>query len=273
MIEHLVSFVSRNPFLGLALYILSVLSTVLIILVGRGAFPLISYHIFEYVQIRVLKHLLITVGLGAVALLLTVVMILSFRVAFPKIVTYPWPERVDKDKSVVIAGSYNPPHNGHLAMIRYLASRYNEVHVVIGFNPNKVYDVSPEKRAQLLQRMIESSSALDDKCKIKVRVVSGYIWRYAMSQKIKIFYRGIRSWQSDGKDETNLHILNSWGPIVFGPLKVPLKTIFLEGDPKYKNVSSTLVREVCKYGMKERLKGLVPDKVADEVLEAYNQSI
>jgi pantetheine-phosphate adenylyltransferase len=272
MIDFLVSFVTRKPFLGLALYILSVLATVFMIIVGREAFPIISYYVFENARIIAPKDLLVTVGLGVAAVLLIVVMVLAFRVAFPKIIKYPWPDRLEKDKSVVIAGSYNPPHNGHLAMIQYLASRYNEVHVVIGFNPKKVYDVSPEKRAQLLQLMIASSS-LDDKCKIKIKVVSGYIWRYAMSQKIKIFYRGIRSWQSDGKDETNLHILNSWGPIVFGPLKAPLKTIFLEGDPKYNNISSTLVREVCKYGMKGRLKGLVPDKVADTVLETYNQSI
>lgn len=55
-------------------------------------------------------------------------------VIFPTIITYPWPKiedkksshRQDKDKqrTVVFAGSFNPPHNGHLAMTRYLAERY-----------------------------------------------------------------------------------------------------------------------------------------------------
>jgi hypothetical protein len=48
----------------------------------------------------------------------------------PKIIEYPWKlptlSRIrarDKEKVVILAGSYNPPHNGHLAMLEYLSQR------------------------------------------------------------------------------------------------------------------------------------------------------
>jgi hypothetical protein len=57
-------------------------------------------------------------------------MLILIRALFPTILTYPWKipdkkeEKRDKETTVVFAGSFNPPHWGHLVMIRYLAERY-----------------------------------------------------------------------------------------------------------------------------------------------------
>ena len=59
----------------------------------------------------------------------------------------------------------------------------------------------------------------------------------------------------------------------------PINTIFLEGDPMYRGVSSTLVRSLCgrikeghdKEGALEELKQLVPESVVDEVVEIYGK--
>ena len=58
--------------------------------------------------------------------------ILVFRILFPTILSFPWcmssdnprHRKREKDVTVVFAGSFNPPHLGHLVMIRYLAERY-----------------------------------------------------------------------------------------------------------------------------------------------------
>lgn len=49
----------------------------------------------------------------------------------PKVITYPWrlPDSYsyrerDKKRTVAMAGSFNPPHLGHLAMLEYLSKRY-----------------------------------------------------------------------------------------------------------------------------------------------------
>jgi len=76
-------------------------------------------------------------------------------------------------------------------------------------------------------------------------VVDGYIWRYAKRVGATLFFRGIRSWEKDGKDERILQILNTWGPLLYGPLYIPITTVYIEGDPKYNHVSSTLIRTIC----------------------------
>ena len=58
--------------------------------------------------------------------------ILVYRVVFPTILSFPWDmpsensrwSKREKKTTVVFAGSFNPPHWGHLVMIRYLAERY-----------------------------------------------------------------------------------------------------------------------------------------------------
>ena len=99
----------------------------------------------------------------------------------------PLPTSPDRESGlVVIAGSYNPPHHGHLdawqlhsrpqpielechlppvtslsvlhgnqEMVRYLSSRYERVHAVIGVNPHKKYVVSPYERQELFREMLK----------------------------------------------------------------------------------------------------------------------
>ena len=85
----------------------------------------------------------------------------------PTILKFPWPTTQDKDTTIVFAGSFNPPHNGHLAMIEYLANRYKEVILVIGMNPTKKYKVSPASRADILERMVASLGL--DKSRVRVK--------------------------------------------------------------------------------------------------------
>lgn len=109
-------------------------------------------------------------------------------------------------------------------------------------------------------------------------VVSGYIWRHARAKNAKLFFRGIRTWAEDGADELKLLIQNTYGPMLLGRIW-PINTIFLEGDPRYRGVSSTLVRSLCgriKEGQNEgraleKLKQLVPESVVDKVVEIYGK--
>lgn len=100
-----------------------------------------------------------------------------------------------------------------------------------------------------------------------------------MANNAKILFRGIRTWEKDGKDERALHLLNLWGPLAFGPMKWPLPTHYLEGNPKYTSLSSTLIRDrVAKHkndnGSNSEatiLSGLVPKEVEKDIILAYGQ--
>lgn len=58
----------------------------------------------------------VVVGLVVISLLLK-------PIIWPIIITYPWQNTEKEERVVILAGSYNPPHRGHLAMLEYLAKR------------------------------------------------------------------------------------------------------------------------------------------------------
>lgn len=76
----------------------------------------------------------IDISTALIALVATALLVMALKllppIFWPNVIEYPWklPESAserqkDKQKTVVFAGSYNPPHFGHLAMLEYLASR------------------------------------------------------------------------------------------------------------------------------------------------------
>mmetsp|Transcript_29864 Transcript_29864/g.44148 ORF Transcript_29864/g.44148 Transcript_29864/m.44148 type:complete len:238 (+) Transcript_29864:235-948(+) len=204
---------------------------------------------------------------------------LFYSILFPTIISFPWDEQIDKNHKgegdcVIMAGSFNPPHRGHYAMLEYLSKRHAHVVCVVGKNPNKKYLVTPEDRAELLKKALASSSNAGN---ITVEVVSDYIWRYAKKQHPKknlIFYRGIRSWEKDGHEERALQILNTWGPMVIG-WTWPIPTRYLAGQPKYNHISSTLIRNILEttdsaVAAKKELSALVPDSTVEQVWKLYS---
>jgi phosphopantetheine adenylyltransferase len=103
-----------------------------------------------------------------------------------------------------------------------------------------------------------------------IAAVSGYIWRFAKKEGASIFFRGIRSWEKDGKEERTLQILNTWGPLLLGR-KWPIPSVYLSGKPEYNHISSTLIRDLCRAGDCEPLSSLVPAKIAGEVTKLYSR--
>ena len=60
--------------------------------------------------------------------------------------------------------------------------------------------------------------------------------------------------------------------MLLGPLFWPIPTMYLEGNPKYNHVSSTLIRDLCaSKGTKEKdaLAELVPPIVTGTVVRLY----
>jgi len=187
----------------------------------------------------------------------------GLRLAFgARYVRHPYPEPSGDDGStVVIAGSYNPPHLGHLEMLRYLSKAHAKVVAVIGVNPNKTYQVSAYQRQELLRAMIASLGLAN----VEVVVWAGLIFDYARSVGASAMYRGIRTWKEDGRSEKFLEFQNLFFQPVYGHWPIP--TAYLQGDPKLSTVSSTLLRKRLAAG--ESICDLVPEACAAAVQQAY----
>ena len=87
------------------------------------------------------------------------------------------------DARALFAGSFNPPHRGHLAIITRLAASHRAVHVVIGHNTSKRYDVSPTERKRLVEAMVRAARLAH----VLVEVTDDYIWRLART--VRRLYR------------------------------------------------------------------------------------
>ena len=105
-----------------------------------------------------------------------------------------------------------------------------QVTAVVGFNPSKKYEVSPEQRVELIERACREDPDLKN---VRAKVVSGYIWRHAFANKVTRMYRGIRSWVSrlgashrttQSSSHTATQTQSSKAPKLQQPLPLPLPT-------------------------------------------------
>ena len=116
-------------------------------------------------------------------------------------------------QAVLFAGSFNPVHDGHLAIFRRIARSHPDgiIYAVIGSNPTKRYLVTPEERVALLKQACRAHPELKNVVPV---VVQGYVHRFARERGVAVMYRGIRSWAKDGADERLLHVQNLLGPLL-----------------------------------------------------------
>jgi len=191
--------------------------------------------------------------------------VLFFLLIRSPVVSFPYGDPSLEDVSVVQAGSFNPPHRGHMQLLKYLSQRFRHVFVVIGFNPSKTYPVSPEQRKQLLETAIRELQLPN----VSVHIWTDYIWRFANAMGSKYLVRGIRSWKKDIVEEKILEFLNHFGPFFIGGLW-PIPTLYVKANPEFASVSSTKVRKLADNGT--TLEHLCSPSICDEVSRLYSSN-
>ncbi|MBS3810308.1 MAG: pantetheine-phosphate adenylyltransferase [Halanaerobiales bacterium] len=147
--------------------------------------------------------------------------------------------------TVVYPGSFDPITKGHINIIKRAVNLFDEVIVAVFNNPNKDHIFSMEERVNLLKETI------GDIDKVKIDSFTGLTTNYVRSQKAKAILRGLRA-VSDFEGEFQMASMNK-------ELDDSIETIFLMTDTKYAFLSSSLVKEVAKFG--GNLNNVVPEQV------------
>jgi len=155
---------------------------------------------------------------------------------------------------VVCPGSFDPMHNGHLDIISRAAGVYDEVVVAVLINITKKTLFSVDERVEMIQEVTK------DYGNVRVDRFHGLTVDFCTETGINAIVRGLRA-VSDFEYEMQMAQMN------YRLAKV--ETLFMTTNPLYSFLSSSLVKEIAKYG--GDVSGLVPEQVLGRLRARLNQ--
>jgi pantetheine-phosphate adenylyltransferase len=144
----------------------------------------------------------------------------------------------------VCPGSFDPVTNGHLDVIERAAQLYDEVTVGVLVNASKTGLFPVEERIDMLR---EVTSGFGN---VVVDSFQGLLVDYCRANDIPVVVKGLRA-VSDFDYELQMAQMNN--------RLTGLETLFVATNPEYSFLSSSLVKEVAKWG--GDVSGLVPEPV------------
>jgi pantetheine-phosphate adenylyltransferase len=157
---------------------------------------------------------------------------------------------------VLLPGTFDPPTNGHLNILRRASRLFDEVEVVIAANLEKAHLFSPEERLAMMKAL-----AADMK-NVTVTIWGGLIVDFAEKIGVYVILRGVRA-LADFDYEFELSLMNR-------SLNTKIETIFLPTDQKYSVLRSSAIKEVARFG--GDVTGMVPPIVARALKEKHAPS-
>jgi pantetheine-phosphate adenylyltransferase len=143
-------------------------------------------------------------------------------------------------------GSFDPPTNGHIDVIERASRHFETVLVAVIANPSKQALFSVAERKEML------ADALAHVGNIQIDAFDGLLVDYARSRGIAVVVKGLRA-VSDFEYELQMAEMNA-------TLAPGLDTMFVTAKPAWAFLSSSLVKEVSRFG--GPVEGLVPEGVA-----------
>ncbi|QEK12010.1 pantetheine-phosphate adenylyltransferase [Crassaminicella thermophila] len=156
-------------------------------------------------------------------------------------------------KTAVCPGSFDPVTNGHLDIIKRTSKMVDKVIVAVLYNPSKNPLFSVEERIELLREVTKDIQNIEIDC------FSGLLVDYVNQKNIDVIVKGLRA-VSDFEYEFQMALMNK-------KLNSEVETIFMMTSSEYSYLSSSIIKETCKF--KGCIDGLVPDPVKKALLKKY----
>ncbi len=142
----------------------------------------------------------------------------------------------------IYPGSFDPITNGHLDIIQRASKLCDKVIVAVLENPSKNPLFTVQERVGLIEQAVQSCS------NVVVDCFTGLLTDYATQNNASMIIKGLRA-VSDFEYEFQMALMNR-------KLAPDLETIFLMTSSENSYLSSSIVKEVAKYG--GCIEGLVP---------------
>ena len=155
--------------------------------------------------------------------------------------------------TAICPGSFDPITLGHLNIIRRAAKIFDRVVVVCMVNAEKKSPLfTLEERVERIRRVVKRFP------NVEVDTSSQLLAEYAKQfHQPAVLVKGLRA-VSDYESEAQMALINK-------KMNPNLETVFLTSSEKYTYLSSSVVKEMARYGTD--LRKFVPMEILDDVIE------
>ena len=155
-------------------------------------------------------------------------------------------------RTAICPGSFDPITLGHLNIIVRASQIFDRVVVCVAANATKTSPMfTVEEKVEMVRRVIAPYP------NVTVEVNRGLLAEFARQYEGSVLIKGLRA-ASDFDYEFQMDLVNK-------RINPQLETMFLTADQKYTVLSSSIVREMARYGAD--LHGLVPEELIDFIEE------
>lgn len=149
----------------------------------------------------------------------------------------------------IYPGSFDPVTLGHLNIIKRASACFDKLIVCVMVNSNKHGMFAPDERVELLRRSTRRFP------NVEVDFSNELLAAYAKRRGARVVVKGLRA-VSDYEQEVQMALINR-------KLNPRLETMFLASSEKYTYLSSTIVKEMARYGAD--LAEFIPREIVDDV--------
>ena len=152
--------------------------------------------------------------------------------------------------TAIYPGSFDPITLGHLNIIRRASRIFDKVVVCVMVNSAKTPMFSLEERMELIERVVKRLP------NVTVDTSDMLLAEYAKQFEGAVLVKGLRA-VSDFESEFQMALINK-------KMNPNLDTLFLTSSEKYTYISSSVVKEMAKYGTD--LHSFVPREILEDVI-------
>lgn len=166
-------------------------------------------------------------------------------------------ERLDPRHAVCV-GSFDPVTLGHADIIARGARIFDRLTVGIGINPDKRPLFTCEERVDLMRQVLAPFE------NVVVTSFDGLAVNFVRERGAAVLLRGVRSLM-DIESELTMSLTNR-------TLAPEIETVFLMANENYSHVSSTLIKQIARFGRDdaaERLRSFIPAEVVGPLMAKY----